>query len=347
MHCCNFCRCVKQLVSLTLLVLVMAALPPVTAAQQERIIFDTDMGNDIDDALTLAMLHALDCRGEADLLAVTITKDNPWSAPYVDLVNTFYGRGDLPIGVVRNGRTPGDNAMTRAPAVRRNSSGQMVYPRDVKVNEEASPALDVLRRALATEDDGAVTIVQVGFSTNLAQLLESPADRYSDLSGKELVQKKVRRLIVMAGAYPNGDPEYNVYTDVPAAQTLFAEWPTPVVASGYEIGEQLLYPAESIEKEYDYVANHPVAEAYRHYMEMPYDRPTWDLTAVLQAVRPEYGYFDLSETGEIAVNEDGRTSFTPSEEGRHRYLKMKPGEQGRVLEVMRLLASQPPCSGVR
>src|SRR5687767_5378226 len=70
-----------------------------------RLIFDTDMGNDVDDALALAMIHSLESLGESKLLAVTLTKDNPWAAPYVDLVNHFYGRGTVPIGVVRNGKT--------------------------------------------------------------------------------------------------------------------------------------------------------------------------------------------------------------------------------------------------
>ena len=61
------------------------------------------MGNDIDDALALAMIHALESKGEARLLAVTLTKDNRWAGPYVDLVNTFYGRGSIPVGVVRPG----------------------------------------------------------------------------------------------------------------------------------------------------------------------------------------------------------------------------------------------------
>ena len=51
------------------------------------IIFDTDMGNDVDDALALAMLHAFQSRHEINLLAVTVTKDNKWAAPYVDVVN--------------------------------------------------------------------------------------------------------------------------------------------------------------------------------------------------------------------------------------------------------------------
>src|SRR3954470_7817274 len=81
--------------------------PPHTVAiRPVPLVFDTDMGNDIDDALALGVIHALESRGECKLLAVTVTKDEPISAPFVDAVNTFYGRGDVPIGVVRGGPTP-------------------------------------------------------------------------------------------------------------------------------------------------------------------------------------------------------------------------------------------------
>jgi len=71
-----------------------------------RLIFDTDMGNDVDDALALAVIHALESRGEAKLLAVTLSKDNRYAAPYVDLVNTFYGRAGIPIGWCRTAKRP-------------------------------------------------------------------------------------------------------------------------------------------------------------------------------------------------------------------------------------------------
>src|SRR5260370_502633 len=81
--------------------LTMLAVAPPASARPVPVIFDTDIGNDVDDALALAMLHALESRGEARLLAVTITKDNKWAAPFVNLVNTFYGRPAIPIGVVK------------------------------------------------------------------------------------------------------------------------------------------------------------------------------------------------------------------------------------------------------
>src|ERR1700684_1280862 len=87
---------------------------------QVPLIFDTDMGNDIDDALALALLHALESRGECRIIAVTITKDNQWAAPYIDLVNTFFGRPNIPIGMVKgSGVTPEDSAMIRVPVERK------------------------------------------------------------------------------------------------------------------------------------------------------------------------------------------------------------------------------------
>ena len=104
----------------------------------------------------------------------------------------------------------------------------------------------------------------------------------------------------------------------------------------------MLYPAASIERDFRYVANHPIADAYRAYDKMPYDRPTWDLTAALYAVRPDRGYFSLSPPGRIEAGADGRTRFTPSPAGRHRYLTIDAAQRTRTLEAMIELASQPP-----
>jgi len=304
------------------------------------VIFDTDMGNDVDDALALAILHAFETRGEAKLLAVTVTKDNPYAAVLVDVIDTFYRRGEIPIGMVRNGKTPNDSPMIRVPCERLNPGGSFVYPRRMALGA-APDAVAILRQTLAREEDASVTIVQVGFSTNLARLLDSGADQYSPLSGAQLVARKVRLLVAMAGHFPPAQPEYNVVTDVPSAQKVFAEWPSPVVFSGFEVGAALLYPARSIEHDFSWVRDHPVVDAYRNYMHMPYDRPSWDLTAALYAVRPDAGYFKLSAEGTVRVDEKGNTLFTPLAGGKHRYLILDEAAKARTLEALTLLASQP------
>ncbi|MBX7167905.1 MAG: nucleoside hydrolase [Pirellulales bacterium] len=313
------------------------------AAEPVRLIFDTDMGNDIDDALALGVIHALASRGECELLAVTLSKDYAPCAAFVDLVNSFYGRGDVPIGAVRGGKTPEPSRYIDGP-VQAVDNGRPRYPRDLPDGAAAPEAVSLLRQTLAAQPDQSVVMVVVGFSTNLARLLDSPADRFAPVTGEELVARKVRLLSIMAGMYSATDrhPEYNVFIDLEAARTVYARWPSPIVASGFEIGRAIKYPAVSIERDYGYVAHHPLREAYELYMQMPYDRETWDLTSVLYAVRPDRGYFGVSEPGTISVDEQKVTQFVPAPQGRHRYLTVDAAQVAQVREALVQLASQPP-----
>jgi purine nucleosidase len=301
---------------------------------QVPVIFDTDMGNDIDDALALALLHSLESRGECKIIAVTITKDNLWAAPYVDLVNTFYGRPDIPIGMVKgSGVTPEDSPMIRIPAQRKRPDGSFLYPHKIRSGADARDAGAVLRTALAAQPDHSVVIIQVGFSTNLAHALD-----VLYRSG-DLIARKVKLLVIMGGNFAKRDPEFNIKMDIPAAQKVMRDWPTPIIASGFEIGISMLFPASSIVR--DFPGDNPVADAYRNYMKFPYDRPTWDVTAALYAIRPNDGYFSLSDPGSINVDAAGVTTLVPSADGKHRYMVMNDVQRARALEAMILLSSQP------
>lgn len=313
------------------------------------LIFDTDIGNDVDDVLALGMIHALQSRGECELLAVTITKDHELAAAFTDVVNTFYGRGDVPIGVCRSGVTPEAGKFNPLAEVKDGKRDR--YPHDLRSGKDAPDAVSVMRAALSSADDGSVAIAQVGFSTNLANLLDSAPDEVSPLSGVELVRKKVKLLSIMAGAFTqipgqDGKPydhrEYNIVKDIPSAKKIADQWPTPVVWSGFEIGIAVPYPHQSIEKDYRYVAHHPLAEAYIAYNPPPHNRPTWDLTSVLYAVRPDRDYFGLSSAGQVKVADDGLTTFQASDAGAHRYLQLTDSQKIRVTETLVALSSQPP-----
>ena len=174
------------------------------------VIFDTDMGNDIDDALALAMLHALSDRGECELIGVTLTNAHPAAVPYIRMLNRFYGRDDLPVGAaiqeLKGGA--GDGYMRAAIGA---------APAGSASTAEAAPAL--LRRLLSNAREK-VVIVQTGFSTNLAALLDLP-------DGAALAKQKVALVVAMAGNFAGGEPEYNVRIDVASAKAVFERWPTP------------------------------------------------------------------------------------------------------------------------
>ncbi|MFG0288731.1 MAG: nucleoside hydrolase [Rhodopirellula sp. JB044] len=313
------------------------------------LIFDTDLGNDVDDVLAMGVLHALQSRGECELLAVTITKDHELAAPFADAINTFYGRGDIPIGVCHSGVTPHEGRFNGLAEVRDQQEDRFAH--DLRRGSDAPDAIEVLRRALADAKDNSVVIAQVGFSTNLANLLDAPADDISPFTGRELIERKVKMISVMAGAFTKirnaqgvlyEHKEYNVIKDLQSAQKLSKEWPTPILWSGYEIGIALRYPHQSIEQDYGYVMHHPLSEAYVAYNPPPHDRPTWDLTCVLQLVRPDRDYFGLSPRGSVTVAGDGVTRFEEDNSGRDRYLMLDETQSIRTLEALQVLASQPP-----
>ena len=317
-----------------------------TRAAPVKLIFDTDMGNDTDDLMALCMIHALQSRGAVDLLAVTITKDHPLAAAFVDAVNTFYGRPDIPVGVVKGGVTPEPGKFNLL-AGAKNADGSLRYPHDLASGEQAPEATGLLRKLLAAQPDQSVSLVQVGFFTNFQRLLDAPADAHSPLTGKELIAKKVKVLSIMAGSFQpinwnTRHLEYNVIKDIPAAQKLAKEWPSPVLWSGYEVGIAAAYPYVSVERDYVYAQHHPMPEAYALYSPKGHDRPTWDPTALLAAVYPDRGYFTLSPVGTVTVEDNGGTLFAPGK-GRDRYLSMNAEQTGRVREVIVQLCVAPPA----
>jgi inosine-uridine nucleoside N-ribohydrolase len=324
---------------------VMAAAP----AGPVKIIFDTDIGNDVDDVLALSMLHALQTRGDCELLAVTITKPDELAGPFVDAMNTFYGRPGIPIGFTRSQlKNDTSKFLKLADAM---NGGKLRYPHRLKRSSDAPAATDLLRKILSQQPDQSVTLVQVGYFSNLAALLDTPEDKYSPLVGHDLVKAKVKLLSVMAGAFQPIDQnkrflEYNVTQDLAASRKLAASWPTPIVWSGFEIGIAVPFPAVSIERDFNYVSHHPAAEAYRLYNPPPHERPTWDLTSTLYAVFSDRDYFTLSSPGEVTVEPDGFTQFEAKADGRDRFLILGPTQAPRVREALVQLASQPPrCNG--
>ncbi len=342
----NWLRKAARILVASAVVLVSGLLPhSVGAAPPVRVIFDTDIGNDVDDVLALSMLHALQTRADCELLAVTITKPDPLAGPFVDAMNTFYGRPNVPIGFTRSGVK--NEPSKFLPLAEVKDGGKPRYPHRLARSLDAEDAVALLRRELSRQANQSVVLIQVGYFSNLAALLESPGDRYSPLGGRELVARKVKLLSVMAGSFqPIGENhhylEFNVVQDLPAAIKVAQRWPSPVVWSGFEIGIAVPYPAVSIQRDFNYVPHHPAAEAYCLYEPPPHERPTWDLTAVLYAVFPDRDYFNLSQPGKVTVESDGFTRFDPDPQGRDRFLVMHEAQRHRVKEALVQLASQPP-----
>ncbi len=280
------------------------------------VVFDTDMGPDIDDALALAMLHAYASEGQIELGAVTISRNGVWGARFSDALNTFYGRPDIPIGMY-SGSTGNNSDIYSVIA------SDYPYALEEPVEEGYRIHRQVLASAIA--DQRPVVFIQVGFSGNVARLLESGPDDISDLTGLELVTDGAASLSIMAGNFSSSSAEFNIANDLPAAQVLFASWPRPMTVSGWHVGGHLLYPYSAITEHLD--ASHPVRAAYEfqdlswHEDAPPYyNMRSWDLTSVLEALDTDEDYFARSEPGTVTLDGGGVTTFEANAGGQHRVL---------------------------
>jgi hypothetical protein len=314
------------------------------------IAFEGDLGNRIDALLAVGMLNGFSAKTEARRIALAIPRASLKAAQITEVVTAFYspraiagpgggGVGGNPEGII--GMPEGATFATDAPAL---------APLLLKTTPEGTPAYaSPLARMLDTADNAVLfrnqLLAQV--DQNATIVLAAPATglvRLMSLYGAgPQITAKVKRTVVTLGTYPNGGPESTIKGDVAAARRFFADWPGPVVAVGSEVGEALPYPGATIEEDFAWAPAHPVADAYRLGKTMPYDAPASALAAMLYAVHPDDGYFKVSEPGTISVLDDGRTTFTPSATGKHRYLIVDPEQKDRVIKIYREMASSKPA----
>ena len=306
------------------------------------VIFETDMGNDIDDALALDLLYKGMDAGHIRLIGVSLNKRSSTSFEFIDLMNTWYGYPVIPIAYTPRAVDNTDRDYTTPVCELKASDGKPLFKRSRKPGSWEDPVA-MYRRLLAAEPDNSVVVVSVGFSGNLAALLASDGDDVSPLTGRELVARKVKYFSVMAGSFGvKKRAEYNVINDIPAARKFFAECPSPIVLTPFEIGKQVVYPGRSIAEDFGWAEHHPMVEAYKAYHEMPYDRPTWDVIATYYVLPHEPSSLTLSIPGRITVDEQGFIFFTPDKAGQHRYITASDRQAGMILGYfLRALPERP------
>lgn len=300
------------------------------------IIFDADIAPDYDDVGAMALLHAFADNGEATILATISSNTFKTTVPTLSVLNTYFGRPDIPVGIVKGTLPDKDCAQQWAQAI------IAKYPHALKSNDAAMEAVKLYRKILSAHPDNSVTIVSVGFFTNLAALLNSTADKYSSLNGKALVKKKVKQLVSMAARIDKDGRsgyEFNVFVDAAASKKVLAEWPTPITISGFEIGEKILTGIRLIHN--DNIQNSPVKDAFEVALVKDSNtvgRNSWDQTAVLVAVRgiaPWFGYRKLN----FEIENDGKNVLIPGEKLTYLTFKQTPEEIGKVIED--LMMHQP------
>jgi hypothetical protein len=276
------------------------------------VIIDTDLSRWWDDASAIGVANVLQQRDALRILGVVSDVPNAIAVAALDAIDTAYGHGDVPLGAVAgSGRDSFPHGYTDE-LVRR-------LPHSVETSADVPGAVALYRRLLAREPDRSVTVVSLGGYTNLAGLLRSRADRQSPLGGRALVRRKVARLVVMDGLFPNGAPALtNQKIDLDAARAVVdaGGWPTPIAwVDGFggintKVGGTLCAQV---------AADHPMRVVYETLFGCaPPGDGNWDTPTLLYAIGDVKAVFsELGQGGAAVINAQGGLSWQTQSPRKH------------------------------
>lgn len=324
--------------------------PMATASRPspERILFDTDMGSDCDDAGALALLHTYVDEGKAELIGCVYSSGRvPYGAAVVQAINAYYGRGDVPVGAY-HGDDLGDPVdKMLAEKLARDTAA---FGHTIIHNREAPDQTALSRELLLAQPDTSVVYVTVGHTKGLYDLMVSPPDSLSELDGMALIQQKVKRWVALGGLKAVREDstrakDWNFFFNgtAPFTDTLLDRFPRPMVFvdAGSEVmtGKGLLYtPPGNI-----------VRTAYRDWLwnysqkTLEDQRPSWDLATVYYAVEGTGAFLQSEGPGKLLFDpEKGcrwEAALAPT---RQTYVRQQAGQGQPFADYLNELLARRP-----
>ena len=299
----------------------------------EKLIIDTDLGFDCDDAGALAIANMLKNKGELEILAVTHSVNKKIGCDAIKLVNDYYKNAGIPVGVAERYALNADRFYEEFYAkfhYAESFPGWGEKPTFYKIlnkfdlgkyeNVVYRSAKEIIIGTLEKSEDKSVTVVCIGQANNVADVLETNG---------VLFKKKVKRVVVMCGNFNDYDYEYrlgdmywkgefNVLLDIHSMQRLFAERDLPIYVLDFNQGFDVLSGAP-LQSQTD----NPVKTAYFvHGNGTNFNLPSWDIMAVMFASGEFTDMFSLGEKGSVTVDDNGKTTFRQGN-GEHRLIYRK------------------------
>lgn len=316
------------------------------AVEPIPVIIDGDWGSSTDDLFALDVLEKAADEGRVEILAVMADREGVYNYGVMDLLNSWYGRPDTPMGIV-------SDAVKNPPVFidyskvlwdyRTAEGDSLKRSHTLEELEKLPDAVTVYREQLSKAEDNSVVIILLGLATNISHLLTSGPDAVSPLTGQELVNQKVKALYVMGGEFYSGNPEpdYNLKQDKANARILLDMWERPIIFSPQEVGQWVDYPGDLVLDDLKEQPLNPIRAVYEKCFTNTGQR-MWDACVSLQLTDPEL--FELSEQGFAHLDDEMVVTFEPNPNGRDWYQK-KLSDSGveEVLKTIRDYAMRLPA----
>ncbi len=304
-----------------------------------RLIIDTDMGCDCDDAGALAIAHTLCKLEEANLLAVTHCCDGLIPCQAIDAINRYYNNV-VPVGGFfdKTGVYEG---------YKRGYTCQLAEEFHSDIRPQNGVAL--LRKTLWEQPDNSVTLVVIGSLYTMHLLQNSKPDNICPLEGKSLVGSKIAKTVVMGGRFKQYWPqpyrlndgylvesEFNIRANISAAIDVCNNWCGELYFVSYELGFHIKTGGDLLVKG---ALQNPVRRAYQIFCNEA--RESWDLIAVLYAIRSDQGLWTPSKHGKVSVSSDGVTTMKEEKHGHH-HLLTQTAPDNEIINLLDTLLGQQP-----
>ena len=328
-----------------IIVFIMLILTGCGNPRAERVILDTDMGSDCDDVGALALLHHYAATGRAEILGVIYSSGAvPYGAGVVDAINHFYDRSDIPVGACHD-TTFGDPVdKMNAEVLAKNST---VFGNEIVHNLDAPEQTTLNRKLLAAQPDGSVTYITIGHTRGLYELLISSPDSISGLSGRELIERKVKRWVAL-GAMGSANSEghrardWNFFFNGTAGYTDYLVTHFPVHMEFVDGGSRV-FTGGSLRQT---PPGNIVRLAYKKWLQnvegkqLQDQRPSWDLVTVLYAIEGSHEYFDDLGPGLLDFDPiNGCLWSARAEHGKHRMIRQKEGTDAILADYLNQIIS--------
>lgn len=282
-----------------------------------NLILDTDLCEDIDDAFDLTMSIQLHRKGYINLIGVNVPVMVTNAGGYAAKVLDYYGLWpEVPVGQFKG---------TGTQNVNRYSCDEIADVSGATTKTDFPDDVDFYRRLLSRAEDNSVTILAVGPGESLQLLMNSTADDIDPRTGLVLIEKKVKKLVWVAGRWPSGS-EFNFTFNTSsrtAGNDVDANWPGRIdyigveLADDHDSGQNILTTLN---------ANNPVRVAAENWQVVSgggtfAGRPAWGQMGVIYAAFDSKGwYYPMGLNGLSAVNSGtGANTFTAGTQGNRTY----------------------------
>ncbi len=307
-----------------------------------KLIIDTDLGYDCDDAGALAVANIMKNEGAVDVLAITHSVNKKIGAEAIRLINDYYNNSEIPIGIADRYAIDTEHFFEefyakfhfdeRFPGWGEKPSFYKLFKNlnlSKYSNIQFGSAKDVIaNRLLETEDNGA-TFVCIGQANNAAEMLGNGSIMGKTITYRELFVKKIEKVVVMCGNFSEYDGEYllgglywrgefNVLLDITSAKKLFEQTDLPIYVLDFNQGKDVLSGSGLVNQ-----ADNPVRKMYSaHGNEKKMDLPSWDIMTIMFASGKFDELFSISERGTVFIDNNGKTVFHKGG-GNHHLIRRK------------------------